>query len=71
MTGRSVSRSRRAACSVSYTHLDVYKRQDVNAIFLRMPISDSKRAEMETYATNLMKQLLDMRTDTQKFKICV
>ena len=40
---------------------------DVNAIFLRMPLSDSKRAEMETYATNLMKQLLDMRTDTQKF----
>ena len=36
---------------------------DVNAIFLRMPLSDSKRAEMETYATNLMKQLLDMRTD--------
>ena len=22
---------------------------DVNAIFLRMPLSDSKRAEMETY----------------------
>ena len=43
---------------------------DVNAIFLRMPLSDSKRAEMETYATNLMKQLLDMRTDTQKFKNC-
>ena len=43
---------------------------DVNAIFLRMPISDSKRAEMETYATNLMKQLLDMRTDTQKFENC-
>ena len=31
---------------------------DVNAIFLRMPLSDSKRAEMEAYATNLMKQLL-------------
>ena len=43
---------------------------DVNAIFLRMPLSDSKRAEMETYATNLMKQLLDMRTDTQKFENC-
>ena len=43
---------------------------DVNAIFLRMPLSDSKRAEMETYATNLMKQLLDMRTDTQKIKNC-
>ena len=43
---------------------------DVNAIFLRMPLSDSKRAEMETYATNLMKQLLDMRTDTQKFEDC-
>ena len=41
---------------------------DVNAIFLRMPLSDSKRAEMEAYATNLMKQLLDMRTDTQKFE---
>ena len=43
---------------------------DVNAIFLRMPLSDSKRAEMETYATNLIKQLLDMRTDTQKIKNC-
>ena len=43
---------------------------DVNAIFLRMPLSDSKRAEMETYATNLMKQLLDMRADTQKIKNC-
>ena len=43
---------------------------DVNAIFLRMPLSDSKRAEMEAYATNLMKQLLDMRTDTQKFENC-
>ena len=42
----------------------------MNAIFLRMPLSDSKRAEMETYATNLMKQLLDMRTDTQKFENC-
>ena len=42
----------------------------LNAIFLRMPLSDSKRAEMETYATNLMKQLLDMRTDTQKFENC-
>lgn len=40
---------------------------DVNAIFLRSPLSDSKRTEMETYATGLMKQLLDMRKDMQKF----
>lgn len=43
---------------------------DVNAIFLRMPLSDSKRTEMETYAMGLMKQLLDMREDMKKFDNC-